>query len=256
MVTGNIHSIKEKGWVILENIVERELIEELNLNIDKAYEVCRSIQINNGIEANTDGTVHHLLAFKGCFLDFLSKSYCHDILSKYFESPYILNTYGGVINLPQKASYVANIHRDIRTFYNIPMMMNMLVMLDDFTLENGATYLLSGSHLKNDKPESEEFYSKADRATGKAGSILLFDSLLWHAAGLNTTNKARRALTLAFTRPFQKQQLDYPRLLGYEMMDSFDENLKQVLGYNSRVPTSLNEWYQPPNKRYYKPGQG
>jgi ectoine hydroxylase-related dioxygenase (phytanoyl-CoA dioxygenase family) len=256
MLAENLNSIKVKGWVILENIVEKELINELKINIDKAYEVCRSIQISNGIEANTDGTVHHLLAFKGCFLDFLSKSYCHDILLKYFDSPYILNTYGGVINLPGKASYVANIHRDIRTFYNIPMMMNMLVMLDDFTLENGATYLLTGSHLKNDKPDSEDFYLNADRATARAGSILLFDSLLWHSAGINKTANARRALTLAFTRPFQKQQLDYPRLLGYDEMDSFDENLKQVLGYNSRVPTSLNEWYQPPDKRFYKPGQG
>jgi ectoine hydroxylase-related dioxygenase (phytanoyl-CoA dioxygenase family) len=151
---------------------------------------------------------------------------------------------------------VANIHRDIRTFYNVPMMMNMLVMLDDFTLENGATYLLSASHLKDEKPSEDHFYKYAERATGKKQSILLFDSLLWHAAGINHTDNPRRALTLAFTRPFQKQQLDYPRLLGYELIETLNENLKQVLGYNSRVPTNLDEWYQPPHKRFYKPGQG
>jgi ectoine hydroxylase-related dioxygenase (phytanoyl-CoA dioxygenase family) len=136
------------------------------------------------------------------------------------------------------------------------MMINMLVMVDDFTLENGATYLLSGSHLKDEKPSERNFYDRAERAIGKAGSILMFDSLLWHAAGINRTSAERRALTLAFTRPFQKQQMDYPRVLGYKAMDSFDEDLKQILGYNSRVPTSLDEWYQPPAKRFYRPGQG
>jgi Phytanoyl-CoA dioxygenase (PhyH) len=248
--------IAEKGSTVINIAVDEQLINSLRKEIDVAYEACRTIQVKNGIEANTDGTVHHLLAFKSSFLTFLQRLYCHEILQGFFKAPYILNTYGGVINLPQKASYVTNIHRDIRTFYNVPMMMNMLVMLDDFTLENGATYLLSGSHLKDEKPSEGFFYKNAVRATGRAGSILLFDSLLWHAAGINTTTQPRRALTLAFTRPFQKQQMDYPRLLGYDIMDNLNEDLKQILGYNSRVPTSLDEWYQPPNKRFYKPGQG
>lgn len=252
----HLEEIGKNGWTIIDNLVTSELTGDLRVEIDLAYEECRSIQVKNGIEANTDGTVHHLLAFGGAFLFFLEKLYCHEILAGFFNAPYILNTYGGVINLPQKASYVANIHRDIRTFYNIPMMMNMLVMLDDFTLENGATYLLSGSHAKDEKPTEETFYKCAERAVGKAGSILLFDSLLWHAAGINRTDRPRRALTLAFTRPFQKQQLDYPRLLGYDKTDSFSEDLRQILGYNSRVPTSLDEWYQTPAKRFYKPGQG
>ena len=252
----HLEEIKNKGWTIIPNLVEKNLTLDLRSKIDEAYETCRSIQKMNGIEANTDETVHHLLSFKDCFLTFLEKMYCHEILERYFNAPYILNTYGGVINLPHKASYVANIHRDIRTFHNVPMMMNMLVMLDDFTLENGATYLLSGSHMKDEKPSEDFFYKHAERATGNKQSILLFDSLLWHAAGINRTDKPRRALTLAFTRPFQKQQLDYPRLLGYELIENFNENLKQVLGYNSRIPTNLHEWYQPPHKRFYQPGQG
>jgi hypothetical protein len=29
-----------------------------------------------------------------------------------------------------------------------------------------------------------------------------------------------------------------------------------MLGYNARVPATLEEWYQPPERRMYKPGQG
>lgn len=252
----NLDSLQKNGWVIFENVVEKKLLAQLHSGIDDAYKTCREVQIKNGIAENTDGTVHHLLCFEGPFLDFLKHSYCNDVLSDFFQSPFILNTYGGVINLPKKASYVANIHRDIRTFYNIPMMINMLVMLDDFTEDNGATFLLSGSHLKDEKPSEDFFYNNAHRAIAPAGSILLFDSLTWHAAGINKTEFPRKALTLAFTRPFMKQQMDYPRFLGYDRMDEFEETVKQVIGYNSRVPSDLNDWYQKPENRFYKPGQG
>lgn len=253
----HLDNLLGKGWTIIPSAVDAKLTAQLHSEIDKAYEVCRSVQIKNGIAENTDGTVHHLLCFEGAFLEFLKRNYSGDIISGFFKSsPFILNTYGGVINLPNKASYVANIHRDIRTFYNLPMMINMLVMLDDFTLENGATFLLSQSHLKDEKPEDKYFYENAERALGKAGSILLFDSLTWHAAGLNKTDKPRKALTLAFTRPFMKQQMDYPRFLGYSRREEFSEEVRQIIGYNSRVPTNLDEWYQPPSKRFYQPGQG
>jgi len=76
--------------------------------------------------------------------------------------------------------------------------MNIIVMLDDFTLDNGATHLLSRSHLKKDKPSDEEFFSQADRAVGKSGSIVLWDSNIWHAAGENKTDAPRRSLSLIY----------------------------------------------------------
>ena len=53
-----------------------------------------------------------------------------------------------------------------------------------------------------------------------------------------------------------KQQFDYPRAVGYENADSYPENFRQIVGYNARVPASLEEWYQPPEKRFYKKDQG
>jgi ectoine hydroxylase-related dioxygenase (phytanoyl-CoA dioxygenase family) len=134
-------------------------------------------------------------------------------------------------------------------------MAQLLVMLDEFTEENGATYMLGGSHRMKERPGDDAFFRDATRAVGPAGSIVLFDSNLWHAAGTNRSSRPRRALTIAFTRPFIKQQLDYPRAMGYER-DGLSPTLRQLLGYNARVPASLDEWYQPPEMRLYKRDQG
>ncbi|RZJ71884.1 MAG: phytanoyl-CoA dioxygenase, partial [Flavobacterium sp.] len=86
--------------------------------------------------------------------------------------------------------------------------------------------------------------------------IILFDSNLWHAGGINYTRKVRRALTLGFTKPYIKQQFDYPRYLGYEFGETLAADLRQIIGYNARVPASLHEYYQPIEQRMYKSDQG
>src|SRR5205823_3385960 len=137
-----------------------------------------------------------------------------------------------------------------------PVMLNMLVMLDEFTRDNGATRLLAGSHRLVERPDENAFFGAADHAVGPAGSVLVFHSQLWHASGQNTSGAERRALTLTFTRPFYKQQMDYPRLVGYDRFAFLSDKQRQLIGYNSRMPASYEEWYQPPGKRMYKPNQG
>ena len=249
-------TIEQVGWIKFEKILDIETVNELNKGLEFAYDSCRAVQFKNCIDVNTDGTVHHLLGQHEVFLKIISKGFLHQYIKAFFNQSYIINSYGGVINMKNKLSYVGKIHRDIRTFYNVHMMMNMLVMLDDFTPANGATWFLNESHLKDEKPGEDYFYKNAQRALGKAGDIILFDSNLWHAAGENTTENKRRALTLTFTRPFIKQQLDYPRFIGYKRMNEFDDEVQQVLGYHSRIPSNLDEWYQQPHNRFYRPGQG
>jgi ectoine hydroxylase-related dioxygenase (phytanoyl-CoA dioxygenase family) len=132
----------------------------------------------------------------------------------------------------------------------------MIVTLDDFTDQNGATYFLSGSHKSSLRPDDTYFYNDAEQAITPKGSIILFDSNIWHASGVNHTSQPRRALTLGYNRPFFKQQMDYSRFLGYDFVASLNHELKQVIGYNARVPADLNEYYQPPHLRMYQRDQG
>jgi len=250
-------ALRDDGWTLLPSIVQPDFLARLARELGAVYEEQRGLQLRNGVGQGTDGTVHHLPCAGGAFLELLERNPCQVLLEQYFQGPFILNTYGGVLNLPHDTSYVGRVHRDQRTFSGaLHLMVQLLVMLDDFTEENGATYLLTGSHRSAEKPPDEAFFRDADRAVGPAGSIVVFDSNLWHAAGVNRSGQPRRALTLAFTRPFIKQQLDYPRSLGYDRGESYSPALRQLLGYNARVPASLDEWYQPPDNRLYKRDQG
>jgi hypothetical protein len=249
--------MNEKGWIYFEQAIEPEYIDRINNDLQRIYQVRRDVQVKNGIVDKTEGTIHHMVDYGEIGFDFLSRMYLDTYIRDFLDGNYILNSFGGLFNLKGNLAYTGNVHRDVRSWTgDLKLMVNMLVMLDDFTLENGATYFLTGSHKAPGKPTDEEFFAKADRAVGKKGSIILFDSMLWHATGENLVGGMRRALTLTFTRPYIKQQMDYPRYIGHDKAEALSEDLQQVLGYNARVPSSLDEWYQPPHKRMYKPGQG
>lgn len=251
-----LEEMATRGWVRVPGVLEEASIASLGAALEDAEAECASVRKRRGM-TGADGSAHHLAVFRGPFLDFLARTPLDAVIRDYFGGPYILNSYGASVNRPEVRSYLHTMHRDVRSFTrDIHLMLNMLVMLDDFTVENGATYFLSGSHQSPEPPEPAVFEQNSERATGRAGDIVLFDSRLWHAAAPNQSTRKRRALTLTFTPPFIKPQFDYPRALGYSEGAKFDPSLRAILGYDSRIPASLEEWYQPPEDRFYKPGQG
>jgi ectoine hydroxylase-related dioxygenase (phytanoyl-CoA dioxygenase family) len=158
---------------------------------------------------------------------------------------------------PGAPIYTHKIHRDLRSFSgDCRLQINTLIMLDDSTEENGATWMASGSHRADAAPSRETFFKTAERATGRAGDVLVFDGNLWHCAGENASAKPRCIITPIFSRPFVKQALDYPAAFGPDFGDLVSEDLRQLLGYNALTPTSLREFYQPVEKRFYKSDQG
>jgi hypothetical protein len=249
--------LSDKGWAKVEAALAPSLVAELCADLARAHGVCREVQVRNGLGEATDGAVHHIIGIGESFFALLEDLPIWPVLDHFFGGKYILNSFGGVVHVSGAKTYLGRVHRDIRTFSGrLPLMMNILVMLDRFTPENGATYLLERSHLSPDRPDDATFFSGAVRAVGPPGTVVLFNSNLWHAAGENQTGEPRRALTLTVTPPYLKQQCDYPRLLGYDRAQDFSPRLRQLLGYNARIPASLDEWYQPAEKRLYQRDQG
>jgi ectoine hydroxylase-related dioxygenase (phytanoyl-CoA dioxygenase family) len=250
--------MRDQGWVILENAIDSRLVNRMLDDLDAAWQICREVQVRNGVAADAELTVHHLIGIGQSYLDFIDDMEpLMPYIEHYFGGKFILNSFGGAINTRGRTSYAQRIHRDIRSFSgDMPLLLNTLVMLDDFMPDNGATYLMTGSHKRADMPTTEEFYDRAERALGPAGSILIFNSNLWHAGGDNNTDRPRRSVTPMYCKPAMKQQFDYPRAVGYELADKLLPHTRQVLGFNARVPATLDEWYQPRERRMYRSDQG
>ena len=133
---------------------------------------------------------------------------------------------------------------------------NTFLAIDDFTSDNGATLLVPGSHQRAQPPDPETMEATAAPALCPAGSMIVFDSTLWHAAGINVSGADRLAVNQQFTRSFIKPQIDYVRALGDEAVLRQRPRTQQLLGWYTRVVTSLDEYYRPADERLYRGGQG
>ena len=250
-----LYELGTRGFSVLPGIVAPALLADLRRDIDAALEICREVQRRKGMPCENIDGAHHVVGLGASFRRFLCDRPWHATAQEYLGGKVMLNSYGINAIAASTAAYYQNVHRDVRFFTpSGPSMLTMIVMVDPFTADNGGTWLLPGSHHVEAKPSDEQFRRHAVQLTGEAGSVGLFDSLVWHAGGVNRTPHTRRAMTLTFTRPFYKPQADYVKLTE-PFQAEFDEPLRELLGYYARVPTSLDEWYQPAAERFYRADQ-
>jgi hypothetical protein len=254
-----LHELQANGYVCLPSLITDPLLGQLREDLGCAIERCRRVQLENGITQRTEQTAHHILTQDTSFVELLDRFAgwgIVDVLQRMLDGAAILNSFGGLNNLNSTDAYVRNVHRDVRSWSAESMQMaQALVLLDDFTVDNGATLFLPGSHTAPQKPDHQVFEAHARKALGSAGSIYLFDSRIWHAAGVNRTDQPRRCLTLTFTRSYFKPQFDYCRALGEDFCRSQTPTMQQLLGWYARTPSTLHEWYQPEEHRFYRKSQ-
>lgn len=78
-----------------------------------------------------------------------------------------------------------------------------IVALADFTVDNGATRVLPGSHRRPDLQRQAgrlERHADETALTGPAGTAWVFSGHLLHAGGLNQSSRPRPALQLVWRR--------------------------------------------------------
>jgi ectoine hydroxylase-related dioxygenase (phytanoyl-CoA dioxygenase family) len=201
--------------------------------------------------------VHNLMMHGRPFLHLLEHPTMHAYIGSILGETCTLYAYTSSSMPPRGTNYSRRVHVDCpRVIPDYPTNLGWLLALDDFTDENGATFCLPGSHTRLEQPSDEEFYANAVRWYPKAGDAVIFNARLWHAGGENKTDRPRHALTMNVCRSYMRQRFDYPRLVPAELVQELGEVGRRFLGFNVRVPASLDEYYVPPEERLYLGGQG
>jgi ectoine hydroxylase-related dioxygenase (phytanoyl-CoA dioxygenase family) len=116
-----------------------------------------------------------------------------------------------------------------------PQGLNVAWCLDDFTEANGATRFVPGSHTLNRAPLAEDFEAKTAPMEAPAGSIVVFESRVWHKTGFNRTKDERRAGVFAwYTRPIYRTQENWFLSLKPEIRQFATEEVLVLLGYKTQ----------------------
>jgi hypothetical protein len=107
--------------------------------------------------------------------------------------------------------------------------------LTDFTEENGATRIISGSHLWDDEriPREDETVP----AVMSKGSFCAFVGGIYHGGGRNVTaNEWRVAMFAGYALGWLRQEQNWYLSVPLEMVKAMPEQLARLLGYNIHKP--------------------
>jgi ectoine hydroxylase-related dioxygenase (phytanoyl-CoA dioxygenase family) len=155
---------------------------------------------------------------------------------------FIINQQNGIVNPPGEKYNQGSWHRDLPYQHFVssrPLAVNALYCVDDFTLENGATFVLAASHKSERFPSESYVMRNALQIEAKAGSYILLDCMLFHAGGFNSTGVARRAVNHVYNIPFFKQQINLPSNVPFESLAAEE---REIFGFNYVEPATVEEF--------------
>jgi len=117
------------------------------------------------------------------------------------------------------------LHQDVQRGADGDPLVGFIFMVDDFTIENGATRFVPGSQtLLHPPTEGAEHH-----ACGPAGSLMIFDGLIWHEHGANRTGAPRRSVQGYFVRRDHNAALNWSNELTSEQTNTLPAKARELL---------------------------
>lgn len=206
-VDRQLAQVAELGWTILEDAIEEDLVDALADDLGRLERELRVRPGTNSFEGTNTLRIYNLLA-KG------------DLWWRVPVHPAVLPVVEGVLDRGCLISSLSSIdigpgetsqpiHAD-DVLVPIPkphaaIVCNTMWALTDFTEANGATRVISGSHLATSSPEYGKDYESIP-AEMPRGSVLVWHGSLWHGGGANRTGHRRVGIAMNYCAGFIRQQ--------------------------------------------------
>lgn len=149
---------------------------------------------------------------------------------------YLVHSYGANVTRPGSAEQFIHLDRgmDYRG-QTKPLQSRFIWCLDEFTEENGATRMVPGSHLWNDRVDmTGATYYESVPAEAPPGSVLVYSDMILHGTGRNKSqDRERAAVIVGYCPPWCRPMINFPLVLDPAVIKGTSRTLRQLLGYSS-----------------------
>jgi len=255
--------IDDVGYAVVEDVAPAAFVDEAR---DAMYEASQQVVKKVGTDrldaAGEHGVVRIPMKFDPFFFRLLEQPELIAIVDETVSPTAVLHLQNGFalpscpVDTPP-SEFQDNFHMDFPRVQNGYLnSINLLFTISEFNARSGGTRVVPGTQQQENRPSDDHLAEHAVDVDCPPGSIIAFDSTVWHAAGANVSGEDRLGVNHQFTRSYFKQQIDYVRALGDDVIQALPPRTQQMLGWYTRVPTSLDEYYRSPDERLYRSGQG
>tara|TARA_B100001996_G_scaffold80228_1_gene59174 strand:+ start:536 stop:1318 length:783 start_codon:yes stop_codon:yes gene_type:complete len=205
MIEKKIKEFDEIGYTILENVIPNNKVQKINKELQETAD--KYGKNNNGVTylATT-------INFCQSFDKYLIESNLQKLIKHFLGDDFRISSTSTQIN--ETNNKKGDWHADWpfcvfnggninKPFPKKVLHITGIFMLVDFNKNVGSTLVKPKSHLLETNPtfEGDPYYGKYDdqvNIEGRAGSVFLMDSRLWHASDTNKSNIRRTSLVVRY----------------------------------------------------------
>jgi len=238
--------LDERGYVVLESLIDRDFLASLRSRILAVFDEEGE---RAGHEFRTEEHAHRLanLVDKG------------EVFREAIALPHVLqlvrHVLGGDGKLSSLNARSADPHTDVGQPLHVDMgaipdekgywVCNTVWLLDDFTQENGPTRMIPGSHRWGTKPQDVLDDPLAPHPhevllLAPAGSIAVMNAHMWHGGTANHTSSPRLAMHAFYCRRDKPQQQYQKQLLRPEVQAALTPELRRLLAVDDPLNDELS----------------
>jgi ectoine hydroxylase-related dioxygenase (phytanoyl-CoA dioxygenase family) len=246
MTPADFQSLDEQGYTILEGAMSPEFLNRLKSRVEELFQL-EGDQAGSEFRQEEGSRRLANLVDKG---EVFEQAIAHPAVL-----PYVARVLGPKFKLSSLNVRSANADSPTGQPLHVDMaaipdeggywVCNTIWMLDDFTIENGATRVIPGSHRWGKIPQKEladPYASHPDEVliTGRAGTVVVMNAHAWHGGTANRSGAPRTAMHGFYCRWDKPQQQYQKKLLRPEVQQRLSPTLRELLALDDKLNDRLS----------------
>jgi len=231
--------VTEKGWTIIPGAIERSLVDELAADLARLEHDLGTVPAANSFEGTDTLRVYNLLARSEVWWRVPVHPAVLPVVERVLDPGCLVSSLSSINIGPGETAQP--IHADDQLIPipkpHPPTVCNTMWALTDFTEENGATRIITGSHLRDTSPDYGQPYD-SEAAVMERGSVLVWHGSLWHGGGANRTRDRRVGVAMNYCAGYIRQQENQQLGVPTELLRRMPRRLLELLGlglYNGLI---------------------
>lgn len=250
-----VNALRRDGAAVVENLVGEGIVDNLKGDLREPFDTLgretendfngyKTLRINSVLELSRASAelIGHAKAM----------AVMDEILLEYCKS-YRIGSCTAIEIHPGEKDQV--LHRDDSIYPvrmpGLEMQMSVMWALDDFTIENGATRIVPGSHRwiePRDVREGDEIV----QAPMSKGSALFYLGSTQHGGGGNNSAETRAGLVNTYALGWLRQEVNQYLSIPQDVVLSYPRHIQQLIGYAGHGDDL--GWYPNPEGEGWLPG--
>jgi ectoine hydroxylase-related dioxygenase (phytanoyl-CoA dioxygenase family) len=230
----HLAEIAERGYTIVANAIEPDLVEALNetlLDLERRDDVRPG---HNSFEGHHTIRIYNLLARGAAFARVPVHRNVLPIVEGVLDEGCLVSSLSSISIDPGETAQPLHADDTLMGIErpHVPLVCNSMWALTDFTEENGATRVVPGSHRWRERPVYGAEYPSIAAEMAR-GSVLIWNGSLWHGGGANRSPHRRVGVAMNYCAGFIRQQENQQLGIPLALVREFPPRLQQLVGFGT-----------------------